>query len=83
MPTSRSDTLKIGAFNCHGLKDKIDYPDFLKLALKMDVLGVSETWLKNGDQISLPGFKFFPINRKVSKGAPRGGIGIFIKNEVK
>ena len=49
----------------------------------MDIFGVSETWLKNTDVISLPGFKFYPINRKVAKGAARGGIGIFIRNEIK
>lgn len=49
----------------------------------MDVFGVSETWLKNTDSISLPGYKFYPINRKVSKGAARGGVGIFIRNEIR
>ena len=76
-------SLKIGAFNCHGLKEKVDYPDFLKLAQKMDILGVSETWLNDSDSIKLPGFQYYPINRKVSKGPQKGGVGIFIKNEIR
>ena len=78
-----SKTLRIGAFNCQGMRDKVDYPDFLKLVSDTDIFGVSETWLREDDDISLPGYKFYPLNRKKEKGASRGGIGVFIKNEVK
>ncbi len=75
--------MRIGSFNCQGIKEKIDYPDFLNLALSMDILGVCETWLSDKDDIFLPGFKFYPQNRKNPIGAPRGGVGIFIKNELR
>ena len=76
--------LKIGALNCHGIKDKVDYPEFLELAEEMDIFGVSETWLTNKDKISLPGFSFIPKNRASEKiGATKGGIGLFVKTEIR
>ena len=77
--------LVLGALNCQGLKEKVDQQVFSDLADQMDILGVSETWLKD-DQMgedSLPGYKFYPINRKTTKGAARGGVGIFLKREIK
>ena len=84
--TARSLTsrLKISALNCQKLKDKVDQTNFLKLVSKMDIFGVSETWLKkNNEDINLPGFKFYPASRKNISGAARGGVGVFIKTEIK
>ena len=76
--------MKIGAFNCHGLREKVDYLDFSKLVANLDIFGVCETWLSDDDDIDLPGYKYYPCNRKDKIGGPtRGGIGIFIKNEIK
>ena len=76
--------LQIGALNCYGLKDKIDYPEFLNLVSKNDIFGVSETWLgDNDEEVVLPGYKFYPMNRKKERGVQRGSIGLFIKNNIK
>ena len=77
--------MKIGALNCQGLKDKIDFPEVQKIFSSCDIFGVTETWLGDNDidQCYLEGYKFYPLNRKKQKGAQRGGIGLFIKNEWK
>ena len=75
--------LKIAALNCQGIKEKIDTPQIYRLISTEDIFGVSETWLRDQDQITFPGFKFYPFNRKKEKGTTRGGIGIFIREEIK
>ena len=86
MKTKKLGCLKIGALNCHGLRDKIDYPEVHQLISSFDIFGVTETWLEHNDDIHIDGFKFYPLNRKKTKddkGSQRGGIGIFIKNDLK
>ena len=34
-----TENLKIGALNCHGLKEKIDYPEFSKLIGDTEIFG--------------------------------------------
>ena len=75
--------LSIGNLNCHGIKDKIDYPEFLNLVSGTDIFGVCETWLKDKDEINLPNYEFYPLNRKINKGPTRGGIGVFIRSEIR
>ena len=83
-----AEKVQIGALNCHGLEEKIDTPEILNLIEQTDIFGVSETWLKGSrektsNDMSLPGFSFYPYNRKYVKGSPRGGVGIFVRNEIK
>ena len=35
------------------------------------------------DTIQVPGYHFYPINRNNPEGAARGGVGIFIRHEIK
>ena len=79
------DSLGIGALNCQGLKEKIDFPEMYGLVTSCDIFGVSETWLGENDtkSVSIDGFTFYPLNRKKEKGASRGGVGIFVKNNLK
>ena len=88
MKSPRSNCLKIGALNCQGLKDKLDFPEVYNLFSSCDIFGVTETWLGEDDEDDcfLDGYKFFPLSRKKmkkEKGATRGGIGLFVKNEWK
>ena len=73
--------LLLGALNCQGLEDKIDQTMFMDLLRGIDILGVSETWLKdsNASEISIPGYKFCYKNRKL---AARGGVGLFMKKDL-
>ena len=78
--------MKLGALNCHGLKEKLDCPEVLDLIESCDVFGVCETWLNEGDcrDVYIPNYKFYPLNRKKSKGTlVRGGLGVFIKTKLK
>ena len=79
------DNLKIGMANCHGLLGKSDMPEFQKLVSNADIFGVCETWLNDGNSstIVVPGFNFYPLNRKKEKGMTRGGLGVFIKHKCK
>ena len=71
-------------FNCQGIKEKFETPDFQKLISTKDIFGICETWLKDGDEsVNVPGFNFYPLNRKREKGVTRGGLGVFIRHEFK
>ena len=68
--------------NCHGIKNKFETPEFQKLVSSGDIFGVCETWLNdNSEQITVPGFNFYPLNRKNEMS--RGGLGVFIKHNIK
>ena len=77
--------MKIGALNCQDLRDKIDYPEVQNLISSCDIFGVTETWFGSDDKGYLEGYEYYPMNRETEKGkgAPRGGIGLFVKNELK
>ena len=40
--------LTVGSFNCHGFSNSLDYA--LELATSCDVLALSETWIREGDE---------------------------------
>ena len=71
--------------NCQGIKDKFETPEFQNLVKSQDIFGVCETWLgKETKKIKVPGFNYYPLNRKrEKKGATKGGLGVFIKQEIK
>ena len=77
------NTLKIGMLNCQGIKGKFQTPEFLNMIKSEDILGVCETWLGKKEPIKVPGFNYYPLNRKREKGVTKGGLGVFIKHEVK
>ena len=78
-------TLSIGAVNCHGMKEKIEYPELYNLIKNHDIFGVCETWLnkKEALEIDVDGYKFYHIARKTKTEFSRGGIGYFVKNEIR
>ena len=69
--------------NCHGLLDKLDCPNVIDLISKHDIFCVSETWIRENDQVYIPGFEYFPLNRKKCKGPIKGGIGLFIRDNLR
>lgn len=78
-----TQNLKIGTLNCQGLKEKkIDYPEIHNLISSCDLFDVTETWFGKNDDACVEGYKFYPINRKISKGPTKGGVGLFIKKEL-
>ena len=83
MKTKLPPCIKVGALNCQGLKEKIDYPEVQNLISSCDIFGVTETWYGENDEGYVEGYEYFPFNRGNEKGAPRGGIGVFIKNNLR
>ena len=81
MGKERPFYLNIGALNCQGLEDKIDYPELYKTISSCDIFGTSETWLgeESEGNIKVKNYEFFPLRRVKYK---RGGLGIFIKNDL-
>ena len=79
--------LRIGMLNCHGLKNKFETPEFQNLVSSHEIFGVCETWLNDNESATIPGFNFYPLNRKkdkeITKGGTKGGIGVYIKHEYK
>ena len=45
-----------------------------------DVVGVAETWLKDGDVAALDGYSWFGHNRQALRGS--GGVGVFVRNDL-
>ena len=74
--------LKFGMINCQGLRTKFETPEFIELVSQNSIFGVCETWCNDQEVITLSGFNFYSINRKSNKGKTRGGIGMFIKQEL-
>ena len=69
------------------MKEKIDYPEVVDVISTCDIFGISESWLGESDKncIDVENYTFHPLNRKKKKGEkgrPRGGVGIFVKNEL-
>ena len=63
---------------------KFETPEFQNLVSEVDIFGVCETWLSDGnDNVNIPGFNFYPLNRKKEKGTLRGGLGVFIRHDCK
>ena len=75
--------IHIGSLNCHGLLDKLDCPNVIDLISKHDIFCVCETWIREEDQVYIPGFEYFPLNRKKCKGPIKGGIGLFIRDNLR
>ena len=77
------NTLKVGMLNCQGIKGKFETPEFQNLVKSHDIFGVCETWLGKKEPIKVSGFNFYPLNRKKVKGVTKGGLGVFIRQEIK
>ena len=75
--------LKIGSFNCQGIQNKVEDLVFQSELKQHDILAVNETWLSNEKNININGYKFFPVCRKKELGNIRGGIGWFIREDLR
>jgi len=77
----RRREFRVGTWNVTGCRNReVELEDALK-GYKLDVLGLSETWLKKGEEIAIPGFRWICVaGEKVSgKG---GGIGFLVKDAI-
>ena len=72
--------LSLMHINCRSISNKLQEVELLS-SCHAEILGVSETWLRNGDPMpAIEGYKFVSKNRDRSLG---GGFGFFIKDNIK
>ena len=74
--------LKIASLNVCGLKTRINYPDFIILLEKYDIVCIQESKLDIFDIIDVPEFTFFSKPRKEKYLRKSGGLAYFIKNTI-
>lgn len=67
------DKLKVVSWNCHSITNKRSEFDCFVSQNDLDIIILSETWLKDGARFSIPGFKSFLVNREY------GGVAILAK----
>lgn len=78
--TKHYNNLKLIHMNAQSILDDSKQAEFIDIFSYsgIDIIIVSETWLKNDMEIILPGFKSFYMNRNKEKRG--GGVAVFIKS---
>ena len=76
--------IRMGFANVQGLKKAMSEGEIFELMYNFDLLGVGETWLKEGEEIKLRDFMFIGKERiKTGKrGHQPGGIGVIINKSI-
>ena len=74
----KNKTLTVAAVNIRGVKGKIRSLESLLDAYKIDIVLISETMLKNNEQLNIKGYKWVGKNRRNRNG---GGVGILISSK--
>lgn len=77
----RRKELRVGVWNVTGCRSReCELEDALK-GYKLDVLGLSETWLRKGEEIAIPGYKWVGVAGEKASGKG-GGIGFMVKDAI-
>ena len=78
-PMRRREEVRLGTWNVTGVMNReVELADALR-AYKLDVLGVSETWLRKGVEVVVPGFKWVGVAGENESGRG-GGVGFLLKD---
>lgn len=88
VPRSYSDKFNVAHLNCRSIRPSLNSTKFdeLKSVLcgsNLDVIGISETWLKSdisSHAVEIPGYTFVRNDRRNMRG---GGVGIYVSNKLK
>ena len=77
-------TVKLSAWNIHGLRSKQHDALLHEIVNKNDVICLSETWLSENNTFNIPGYQALSKYRykKTNVGRPSGGLTVLIKNEL-
>jgi exonuclease III len=83
--------LKIGVFNAQSIRNKALMTMDLTLEHDLDVVAISETWLREEEsavvaEIKPPGYDFYHVARQTIEDGPArrgGGVGILIRSSLK
>lgn len=83
--TSKSNGIKLVHLNARSLKNREHLAQIKELVndVNLDVLAVSESWLKSSTtnaEVEIPGYKIYRLDRKHKKG---GGVCIYLRKEFK
>jgi exonuclease III len=75
----RRKELRLGTWNVTGVKNReVELKDAMD-SYKLDVLGVAETWLKEGDKVDIPGFQWIGVAGE-NRSGKGGGIGFLVRD---
>lgn len=78
---TNNHNLKIGHINIRSLLPSKNIIEEKIADLKLDILGVTETWLTNricDTELRIEGFRFYRVDR----GARGGGVGVYIRDDL-
>ena len=77
----RREEVRLGTWNITGLGNReAELLDAL-VTYKLDVLGLSETWLKKGAVVEIPGYKWIGVAGENESGKG-GGVGFVVKDSI-
>ena len=74
--------LKFGSLNVNGLKNRLNYPEFVEFIEKHDIFCVLETHLNDSDIVDIDGYVFFAKHRSQVYKRKSGGIGIYVRENI-
>ena len=80
-PPLRREEVRLGTWNVTGMGNReAELLDAL-ITYKLDVLGVSETWMKKGASVEIPGYRWVGMagDNESGKG---GGVGFLVKDSI-
>ena len=70
--------LPFGCLNTSGLKNRLNYPEFIGLVMTFDFVAKLDCY----DTINLPGYTFLHQARRQKCFRRSGGIGVFVKHVI-
>ena len=78
-------TLTLAALNAHslGAAGRLSEIEWLLRERRIDVLAVSETWQKPGEQFEVSGYRFVGKPRETKAKVHGGGVGFFIADHLR
>ena len=73
---------KFASLNVCGLKRRADYPEFIELVNKYDLICFSESKIDENDVVSIPGYMSIDQPRRQKYQRKSGGISVFYKQSL-
>ena len=79
--TAHSENLKFGYLNVCGLKQRLEYPEFIEFIENYDIICLAETHSDQCDIIEINNYTYISKPRSKEFRRKSGGIGVLIKNK--
>ena len=81
MRPMRRKEVRLGTWNVTGVGSRECELADAMAAYKLDVMGVSEAWLRKGEEVVIPGFKWIGVAGENVSGKG-GGVGFLVKDTI-